>query len=79
MRHGILTNAGEMGEISSPYLSNQMKLNNLFTYTESNGGRDGYFILYKCFCESREEVPLGHGDVVDELERYGVFMQFNYM
>ena len=72
MRHGILTNASEMEEVNSPYFSNQMKLNNLHKYTESNGGRDGYFVLYKCFLESREEVPLGHGDVVDELERYGM-------
>ena len=74
MRHGIIINASEVEEVGSVYLSIQTKLNNLFTLTERNGGRDGYFILYKCFCESREEVPLGHGDIVNELEKYGMFM-----
>ena len=73
MRHGILTNASEMEEVNSNFHNTQTKLNRLLKLTESNGGRDGYFILYKCFRESREVVPLGHGDVVDELERYGMF------
>ena len=79
MRHGIITNASEAEEVNSVYLSIQMKLNNLFTLTERNGGRDGYFILYKCFCESREEVPLGHGDIVDELEKYCIFICYGVM
>ena len=77
MRYHILTNIKEVEEVGSVYLSIQTLLNNLFTLTERNGRRDGYFILYKCFCESRKEVPLGHGDIVNELEKYGMFMLQN--
>lgn len=71
MHHGLVNGPGEMDMIQSPFLEGSRKLQNLLTLTEQNGGRDGYFLLYKCFCESREENPLGHGDVVDVLERYG--------
>ena len=71
MQHGLVNGPDEMNMIQSPYFGGPVKLQNLLHLTEQNGGRDGYFLLYKCFCESRQENPLGHGDVVEALERYG--------
>ena len=34
-------------------------------------GEHGYFLLYMCIRDSREENPFGHGDAVSDLESSG--------
>lgn len=71
MSNGLVT-TGDIDEVSNPHLSNATRKTNLLKLTKSNGGRHGFFILYKCLRDSRIEVPHGHGDAVDELEAYGM-------
>lgn len=71
MRNGLVNNADEMDEISSPYLPATTRHNNLKRLLTSKGGGNGHFIFYMSLCESLESNPLGHGDAVDELKRCG--------
>lgn len=71
LKHGLAQDSSDVDQLISPFLGRPQKLNALSQLAETNGGRYGFFILYRCFCESMEEVPYGHGDVVDELEKYG--------
>ena len=71
MKNGLVNNADEMEEISSPYLPAATRQTNLMRLLGSNGGGNGHFVFYMSLCESLESNPLGHGDAVDELKRCG--------
>ena len=71
MKNGLVNNADEMDEISSPYLTATVRQNNLMRLLKANGGGNGHFLFYMSLCESLDSNPLGHGDAVDELNRRG--------
>lgn len=71
MKNGLVNNADEMDEISSPYLTASAKQTNLMRLLSANGGENGHFLFYMSLCESLDSNPLGHGDAVDELKRCG--------
>ena len=75
MANGLVCGPEEVERVSSPYVPMGTRKMNLLELTKANGGRHGFFILYKCLRDSASDMPLGHGDAIEELEDYGKYNQ----
>ena len=69
MAHELVSTMNDFAGINNNFLTPNQRMQQFLTHIDGCG-RHGYFLLYVCLFESKED-QRGHHDVCDELKKKG--------